>query len=1267
MLTKWVTASDLKDWAIRNKSDCRQTLPELIRRLIFATASLPKEVDFPSGDSITVGGWDGYLETPIASSPFFPEGISVWEIGTEKRPLQKAEKDYGERLTNPIGVNPAEATFVFVTPHDFSQRRAWVKSKKDSGPWKDVKVIAVDKLEEWLDSAPVVALWLARRIKGLTDNVRDLEYVWEEWSESTEPKMTTDLVIGGRIADAEKIREWITGKPRLLEVRGDSPDEPAAFLYATLAELSEKERVRVFSRCVVVENLQEFRSCVARFQNELVIVGPAECRPAAGHAIGRGHHVFLYANAKSIDQGGSLITLSRPKRNAVKKSLLESGMSEDRAQKFARDFGRSIPVLRRQLALSVSGADAPSWTSAESAQLLIPFLFAGSWDENKEGDCDVVEALSGMKYEVYAKKISDFLSLDDAPIRKIGSAWMLTSPLDAWVLLAPHLDESFLKLFKKSLHSVLTKTDPKYELPPKDRWAAAVYGKTSPYSEWLRSGLVESLVLLAVYGDRSPKVSSTQAFADLVVKEILSTANKWEMWASLKDVTPLLSEASPGVFLETVNQRIEKTPKLFQNLLEDEGGTFGECKHSGLLWALESTAWSPEFITLSSKILAKLAKIDQGGNWSNRPINSLKDIYFPQLPQTYAKPQERLAVLDQLMSTDPKMVWDFTRKYFEPGSMSESYRFRWRYMGGERRGLETESREEYTEYVKGLLERTEKLAYRIENFVSAMDDLIRLPETVAKEFLTALEKISLSKLSKFERESLFQSTRKAIHWISNYDKEGRRSLLPILDRILKKMTPADVLQRAEWLFDGWPDLPQAEPEDYNEKTALIEKAREKVAREIVDKVSPKKIIQFSKKAQFPGIFGRAFGKVVRNGKEDNALVDAALSRPFENVGFIQGYAYERVALAGAGWVEKQFKRLQPKEKGLNEGRVLLYFGLPENSSTWTKVGLLGKRLEKTYWKYASTYLESKSNEEVAIAVEKMLDVKRTGTALSIAGDPKVSISSTLLQRLLQEILSTDEKNQDFRRHQLTEYHLGHVFKQLHERNELSLEELAKLEWPFAKLFRDIKKYVPSSLAIHRLLRQDPSFFAELISFMYKRDDRAPDPTKKKLSKEMAHFRWENAWEVLHSWTLIPGLQDDASLNAEELADWVQSAREKCAETNHITGGDIQIGFMLAHSPTGDDGIWPHQGVRDLLESLNSTIIERHIQTGIYNSRGVVTRGLNEGGQSERSIAENYRKMSEALKIKWPRTSALLKNISESYQSEAKREDLEADLRDFRWD
>ena len=1262
---KWINIGDIKTWANQQRH-CQQTLPELVRRLILATANNIEEIDFPSGDSIATSGWDGRLNTSNVT-PFFPSGMSGWEIGAGSSPQKKADEDYDKRTADPLCFKKNETTFVFVTPRSFANRSKWENDKRSVSEWKDVRVINIDKLDLWLENAPAVALWFARQInKVMSSGIRDLEAMWDEWSIGTKPVMTPELVIGGRTKDAEEVQAWVSNQPSTKEVQGDHPEEALAFLYASIATLPEAEKAQALARCVVVENISELRQLTEAYQNyPLIIAAPGESINAAHAAISKGHHVYISMDATVVGIR-NVLRLSRPQRGVVEKILHESGMSESDSQRIARDSGRSIPVLRRHL-FQAGAVNAPSWADAKSAQILLPVLFANAWDERKDGDCKVIETLTGDGYDDFIKKLTPFLLIDDSPVRKVGSVWMIKSPLDAWFLLNSHFNQGQLELFKKSLLSVLTKTDPKYDLEPEKRWAASMYRKSNPYSEWLRTGLVESLVLITVFDNPSSQTISMQIFADNAVKDIIAPADRWESWASISDATPLLAEAAPNVFLEELEQKIAQKPDIFQKLMSDDtGGVFGECRHSGLLWALEGLAWSTEYFTRAVNILFALAKIDTGGKWGNRAINSLKDIFTSGCPQTHAKPKDRLTTLDSLISKNSQLVWKFTQSYYHSGSISESHRLRWRDTGGQRRGLEPETNDDYREYVKGLLGEIDDLACAKENIVSSVDNFISLPSDLRTRLIEVMKEMDSDSFSKDERAELLSGIRKALNWINSYGKDDIRELVPELNRVLEKFTPDSVIERVGWLLSTpWPRLPQGEPKHHEGKDAIVKKAQKEAVRDLLDNASIDEIIEFARSNQYPGILGLFLAVAIRDREEDIKVLDAILKHTTDMPKLIMGYAQGRVEVAGNDWIERQIEHMKSKGNYSSETCAYLYLGLPEGAGTWSAVSKHGEEVETAYWKQASGYSRTSKGDDTPIAIEKLLDVKRPDVALELAGDPKASFSSAMLQRLLKELLTLDEKK--LVAGVMDEYYLGHVFNQLYEKNDLPLEELAKLEWPFAPLFDEFKRYTSLPMAIHRLLQKDPHFFAELCFYRYKRDDRKPDPAHKGISKEKAEMLGHNAYSVLDSWHLLPGLKDGGTFDEKELIRWVDTARKKCAENKRVTGCDIQIGFLLAHAPVDADGVWPHTAVRKLIEHLNNKIIDEHIQNKIYNSRGVVSRGLNEGGTKERTLVEKYSKMSDALKTKWPRTATILRNLAETYKHEAKRVDIDSDLHDLRWD
>jgi hypothetical protein len=66
--------------------------------------------------------------------------------------------------------------------------------------------------------------------------------------------------------------------------------------------------------------------------------------------------------------------------------------------------------------------------------------------------------------------------------------------------------------------------------------------------------------------------------------------------------------------------------------------------------------------------------------------------------------------------------------------------------------------------------------------------------------------------------------------------------------------------------------------------------------------------------------------------------------------------------------------------------------------------------------------------------------------------------------------------------------------------------------------------------------------------------------------------------------------------------------------------------------------------------------------GRMNSRGITTRGVYDGGSSERQLAAGYREDAAALEARWPRTAEILRRLQRSYERMADEEDDEAGRR-----
>ena len=303
--------------------------------------------------------------------------------------------------------------------------------------------------------------------------------------------------------------------------------------------------------------------------------------------------------------------------------------------------------------------ERPDWNQSAHALDLVAANLLGAWNEGNEADLVIVNRLAKEEYAIWIPKIRQTLHQSVSPVNLKDGRWLVTERKDLWRNLGGRVFDDDLNNLAQCAVTVLSERDPQFELPPQERYAASILGKALKYSPELRKGLAESLALLGVRPSDLNYCSQNKPENTVVlaVREILANAD-WVLWGSLNDLLPILAEASPDEFLTAVENALQQTPCSFDKLFSQEGTGFtGRNYLVGLLWALETLAWDEEFLVRACMILGELAERDPGGNWANRPANSLRTILLPWLPQTTASISKRRVALKTLIREVPIVAW----------------------------------------------------------------------------------------------------------------------------------------------------------------------------------------------------------------------------------------------------------------------------------------------------------------------------------------------------------------------------------------------------------------------------------------------------------------------------------------------------------------------------------------------------------------------------------------------------------------------------------
>jgi hypothetical protein len=231
------------------------------------------------------------------------------------------------------------------------------------------------------------------------------------------------------------------------------------------------------------------------------------------------------------------------------------------------------------------------------------------------------------------------------------------------------------------------------------------------------------------------------------------------------------------------------------------------------------------------------------------------------------------------------------------------------------------------------------------------------------------------------------------------------------------------------------------------------------------------------------------------------------------------------------------------------------------------------------------------------------------------------------------------------------YYVDKALVELRSRNDASEQDIAKIEYAYLPLMR--YEYQPRTLVA--LLAKDSALFVEVVSHVF-RGKNAPDD---EVLTEKAKARARTSYELLSAFKTVPGLKDEG-IDVDALHSWVSQARALAVEKGLEDMCDERIGTVPAHAPISPgESHWPPAAICNVIESVAAEHIERGFEIECFNKRGVYSKAFGEGGGQERTLAAKYQAWAD-LAGQFPRTSAMLSSIAQSWLNSAAREDTRAE-------
>ena len=1096
--------------------------------------------------------------------------------------------------------------------------------------------------------------------------ILSLKHFWENWSQETDPPFSPSLVIGGRDQKRENIFSWLRGSPSSFSLQGDSPEEAIAFLAAVVQSLEDEERSKILSRAVIVDSITSWQNLITS-SNPLILIPRLEQPEGIGRATQRGHHVFVPLGRVSSDRSN---LLPRIVRDTAEQALKEMGLSNDEARCFATLARRSLSALRRKLAIA-QNIQQPAWAKPREVRVLLAPLLVSAWNGACKGDRSALAKLSGLPYETFQDHLVRWANEPDPPLRRVGDIWMIAAQEDAWRLMARYLTDDDFNRFEAVALDVLSELNPALELPPEQRLMAAIYKKGFRHSDYLRKGISETLALMATLSSEVSFIANPpgeEVVNKIVWRLVEKAKDSASLWASLAYLLPLLAEAAPEIFLDAIDADLTREHPLLVSLFQDNpssSGWMGSSPHTGLLWALETLAWNPDYLSQAALNLARLSRLDPGGRFANRPANSLRDIFFCWHPNTTASLPSCLKVLDTIRRHEPKVAWSLLMSLLPElrSTVSRTHGTKWRdWVPNSRTPITND--QEYREVTNAILERLiadadGSITRWCELIVSARGLYVHQQDML----LHALEALDPKQFTSEERVQICDRLRKET--IDHREYADAKWAMPTnqvlrLEAVLSRFEPDSLIDRHRWLFKSGVELPGKRKISWQEKERIAENSRTKVLKEILTSQGWDGVIQLVQRVKEPGLVGVTLAKAKLLPIDLGLFLQENFLSPDQcRSALARSYISFNAYNQGEQWIEDCLSPNLPTWSAEEYGEFLLY--LPFTSYLLERLDTAPSETQHYFWSRVQ-HIDFLGTDDANRILTDLLKFGRFHLALMTIelnlNEASEWFSPDRIADVLEASVQTrPEQNFDY---SSFVYNSAELMNYL-EKTHLSRDRLAMLELMY---FRIHEHYRRPRILYDELSKQ-PELFVKFLQYIFPAENESTiEETDEKNRSDFS--MWKFAFDFFEGWKQMPGVLDDGSVDAEALRSWVIRVRELADECNLGKDADDYIGRFLAFSPADPDGAWPHQAVRNLLEELANPAIEDSWSVQISNNRGVTTRLLTEGGEQERVLIEKYKEWNRKIRDQWPRTAAVLRARANSYRQQASEQDVRAELTQDFW-
>ncbi len=929
---------------------------------------------------------------------------------------------------------------------------------------------------------------------------------------------------------------------------------------------------------------------------------------------------------------------------------------ENLPEDLLKEFEKKVVAVDEMPERFKTAQERTDWMQHSDATYLALTVLIGAWQDESQYDRDVIAQLLGISYDKWLKKAQEILLSSDSPLSLKNGVWKVVNRTELWNQLRVRIFDQNIDTFKSLALAVLKEPDPAFEMPAEVRYMASIHGKVTKCSRVLRQGIAEGLAILGAQPNacRNCSQGKVKETCWCVIDNLLTDADH-VLWGSLNELLPTLAEVDPDKFLDGVEKAMDMTPCPFNEIFSQEGkGITGRNYLTGLLWALEGMAWDEEQLVRVCVVLSELASHDPGGQWSNRPSNSLATILMPWLPQTLASADKRKVAVETIINKCSDIVaWNLLLQLLPSQNQfsSRTHKPIWRKSIPHdwKEGVTTEKyQQQISFYVEFAVDKAGQNADRLSKLIGYFDNL---PEPDLNKILRFLTSQPILDFPEEQRLSIWEN-------LTRFTKRHRRfsytewalpnDIITRIEQAAEQLVPRNPFNLYQHLFSDSDYDFYDDHENLMEQEKKFNTKREDAISEIFQQNDVEGVIQFAETVSSPHQVGQALS-VITDTVIERTLLPHFLDTPNDkHKVLVSSFIWSNHFKKGWEWSDNIDKLVWTSAQ---TGQFLAY--LPFTNKAWERASGWLQGEDSEYWTRANAY---HVDGDFTIAIDKLIENDRPHAAINclygrcLRSNQPIDTNQCI--RVLRAALLSMESSRI-----MNEYCTIELIKFLQTNPSVNQDDLCEVEWGCLSLPYYHRGIAPRTL--ERKLANDPKYFCEVIQLIY-RSEKEERPSKEPAEESKAIAI--NALQLLHGWKIPPGTQEDGTFSEESFIEWIQNVKVACIESVHLKVALANIGKVLIYAPQDPEDpkdpqdlkrLWIHRAVAKELDDRENGDMRESFRNGKYNSRGVYQ--VIPTAEPEKKLAEKFRNQAEDVEnAGFSRFAVTLRKLAKGYDQEAER-------------